>query len=338
MIIIPEKILVDTLNNVLRAYYKDLKQRESEGGCVAPSDVDTGFTISLVQVANVNVPQVVDISTINDVGGLTSGRSLKINTPSKQYTIWYKVNGIGEEPKDWERENILVNIELDDTSNDIAIKTANVLNDHEAFTVEPPTSNTLRIKNVESDSTWRSKLYYIFGSQDLEGMSYFSQMSYLLKEKYEGEQRKLGIYLGYNQNHEDFPQISLLLPSEEDNTKQTGVQSGSISFGDGTNAKGNEHFYNTTYNILITSDNYNDVSVLYHFIKTILLTAINDLQLNGLINPWVTGRDIMMDFDLAPMTLFHRTVAISFSYENRVPAIDEKVNIATLRFTRVKVK
>jgi len=338
-IILPEIALKEELEIILRWCYDDLIAKETIGIVTDASNVDAGATIIVLQQGGIGIPEKTKVTLTADTNGSLAGKHWLLNTPSAGYYVWYSVSSTGTDPLLGTKIGIKVDILINSTANAVAVATAAALSAYRdrsganVFVVPVPTTADITVMNKETDATRRSLLYSIFGNVNFEKYDYFAQAGKILKSKFESEKRKLEIHLGYDQNRVTFPAINIMLPSEENQPKQTGVTGGLINYGDGTMSDENLHAYQDTYDLLITSDNMNDVVVVYNMIKTLLLMGMMHLNARGMENVWIGGRDIMMDFELDPMTLFHRTIAVSFFYQNLVPDLSDFTPITAIAVT-----
>jgi hypothetical protein len=79
--------------------------------------------------------------------------------------------------------------------------------------------------------------------------------------------------------------------------------------------------YETTYQIMITSNNSAEVNIVYNILKSMLLMLNEHLELMGLRLPSLSGNDIVIQDDLTPVPIFHRVLNLSFTYEHVVPKL-----------------
>jgi hypothetical protein len=75
-----------------------------------------------------------------------------------------------------------------------------------------------------------------------------------------------------------------------------------------------------TYDIVIVSDNTNEVVLLYHFIRSLLIALIPHLHLKRLQNISFGGQDLQPYPELANI-LYMRAVRVSLEYDLFVPSI-----------------
>lgn len=184
----------------------------------------------------------------------------------------------------------------------------------------------------------KSRLYDMFGKDergvviDLEGFNYFEQSKQILKS---GGVRQLRFFIGYNLERFHIPTVHILLPSEIQESNGIGASEGYHMNEDGefdidyseTETIGNLDvvhgkytpaytFSNKcTYMLLITSENYHDVIIVYHYLKYILSAMMAHFELCGFQNVGIGGQDLQTNFEIIPAGVFHRNVSMNFSYE-----------------------
>lgn len=90
--------------------------------------------------------------------------------------------------------------------------------------------------------------------------------------------------------------------------------------------------YQATYNIVITSNNTNEVILIYHFMKALILALQPHLSLSGLQNIAVGGQDVNMMSDKVPKNLFFRAIAVTLQYESSAPAINKQMLLSGALF------
>mgnify|MGYP001239130242 CR=1 FL=1 len=172
-------------------------------------------------------------------------------------------------------------------------------------------------------------LWYIFGENELkesisiQNFNLFEQAkSILIKE---GSPRELTVGIGYNLERAEIPRIHILLPSESPIQAGIGANEGyEPSEVNVTEGKRYQHYTansSVTYNLLITSDNMNEVLVIYNWLKSITLSLNGQLELRGLQNCMFGGSDLNIDESLVPSNIFHRNFNLSFTYDYSVPDI-----------------
>ena len=346
-LIIPEKIIKETLEIIIRHYYNDLVAKTS--GVVNPPDmVNTAFTFNIVQQGSPTQQEEVDLTVATVIGAQElAGNYIVVNSVKYSYMLWFTVldpttgTVTGTQPQ-YNAVPINVQIEINDTDIQIANKIADAMNiittaDGVEFVATPNQVNsTINYVCQFTTDKENTLLWDIFGDLKFDNMNYFDVMSDILINRYNSEKRKLTINLGYDQNRVNFPIISILLPNEENNPKFTGKTSDRRVYGTQV-ADVLHNAFDSVYNLLITSNNQNEVIVVYNFLKTIILAGQNQFQLKGLQNPYISGRDITMDTEINPMMLFHRTVGLSIFYESEMRQIATFEGASNANFTGIPI-
>lgn len=129
----------------------------------------------------------------------------------------------------------------------------------------------------------------------------------------------MSVNFGYNQEVAQIISLHIILPSEQGKTA-IGADEGYLHDVGGTEVCDClTQTFDTTYQIMITSNNSAEVNVTYHLLKSMLLLLIDHIELMGLRNPSFSGNDIVMQDDLTPVPIFHKVLNISFMYEHNVP-------------------
>lgn len=137
--------------------------------------------------------------------------------------------------------------------------------------------------------------------------------------------RRVECNLIFNMKRGGAPTVHLNLPGEvTDNDNGIGIDEGYQTpiYVDGDPGSSTGTFtsvftrsQSATYNIVITTDNSNEIVLLYHFIRALLISCYNSLSLHGLKNIKFGGQDIQPYSDLIPANLWLRGISMSFSYE-----------------------
>jgi hypothetical protein len=178
----------------------------------------------------------------------------------------------------------------------------------------------------------QSILYMMFNGLVMDNFDYYKEIVHMVKGCFEKSSRMLTISLGYDLNMKGNPRISIILPNEESSLGTVGVTSEyeivqiseEESIGYDINKAGNR----STYILLLTSDNPNEVILLYHLLKNSFLSAIDQFSFRGLQNVVISGRDLTMEMETPPPNyLFHRSVGLSFEYYNKVRTFFEDSEI-----------
>ena len=186
------------------------------------------------------------------------------------------------------------------------------------------------LEENNSDET-KSLLYKILGVDEkgqalkLNLYDVFKQAKKIVQTK-----QNLSVNFGYNQEVANIISMHILLPSEQ-GSMTIGADEGYLEddvFDDDGNKIGVQQYYTqtyeSTYQIMITSNNSAEVNVVYNILKSMLLMLVPHLELMGLRLPTLSGNDIVMQDDLVPVPIFHKVLNLSFKYEHNVPKLTQE--------------
>jgi hypothetical protein len=79
--------------------------------------------------------------------------------------------------------------------------------------------------------------------------------------------------------------------------------------------------FQSTYNLVITSDNSNEVILIYHTMRALLMALIPSISIAGLENIAFGGQDVQLYSGLAPKNMYVRAITIALQYETSAPSI-----------------
>jgi hypothetical protein len=150
-------------------------------------------------------------------------------------------------------------------------------------------------------------------------------------------QRYLETNLMFNMEREGMPTIHLTLPSEQTQSGGNGIGSDegyqdSIIEDTEYNEAGEMTFqgqitpvftrrFQSTYNVVITSDNSNEVILIYHTLRALFISLIPSMHLAGLENVAFGGQDVQLYQGLAPKNMYIRAITVTLQYETSSPNI-----------------
>lgn len=152
----------------------------------------------------------------------------------------------------------------------------------------------------------------------------------------EDDPRKLKVDLMYNMDVDSVPSIYITLPSEQNGQNGMGLDEGYQE-----NIWNDERQttvpiftrrLNTTYSVMIVSDNSNEVIMIYHFLRALLISLHSHLNLMGIENIALGGQDVQLNSDLIPKHLFMRAITLNIQYETSAPDLREVPMISGLLF------
>ena len=189
--------------------------------------------------------------------------------------------------------------------------------------------------NDNLSDTTKSILYKTFyQSGALEKFSFYDQLVKILITKKDNP-RAFDFSLGFNMEKSTIPHLHITLPNENTSNNGIGLDEGQFDEifddDDKTYHKIYTRRFDSQYNFSITSDNMNEVIVLYHFMRSVFIQMIDSMELFGLQQVKISGRDIQLNNQLAP-NVFVRNIALSFSYEVSVQNLNSTDFLTKLQF------
>lgn len=167
-------------------------------------------------------------------------------------------------------------------------------------------------------------LYKLLG-EDIDGKpvkmnrwNFFKQAKKIFQDK-----NNLSVNFGYNFEVAKIISLHIILPSESAAESAIGQDEG---YGQTVNEEGEVETYftqnfNSTYQVMITSNNSSEVMTVYHILKSLLLMIFPHLEIMGLRLNKLSGNDIMFRDETMPNGIFHKVLNISSNYELKVPAM-----------------
>lgn len=179
------------------------------------------------------------------------------------------------------------------------------------------------LKANKADET-KSFLYRLLGLDDDGNPMKMNRYNYFVQaKKIFNSVQNLNVNFGYNFEVAKIISFHIILPSEQPSSIPLGEDEG---YQTETDEEGNTQLkfcqmFSSTYQIMITSDNSNEVNIVYHIYKSLLITLVPHLSLKGLLNPKLSGNDIVFQDDQMPMGIFHKVLNLSFDYELVVPQL-----------------
>lgn len=166
-------------------------------------------------------------------------------------------------------------------------------------------------------------LYSLFGVDSNGDRIKFESFDYLNQAIETFVKKSPQVNLGYNLEVASMGCIHILLPAENGSALGLGADENYQPYDSNEDATSfREVFtqkYDSTYNLLISSENSFEVILIYNLLKSSLLALNYHLELSGLRLPKISGQDVNLDSSKVPTHIFHRSVLLNFSYELNVP-------------------
>lgn len=172
--------------------------------------------------------------------------------------------------------------------------------------------------NNSSDDT-ETILYKILGKTEdnidfkIDGYNFFKQAKKIFQNP-----QNLTVNFGYNLEVAKIISLHILMPSEQPYAQSIGVDESQYTETDDVNEIPKikcAQFFDSSYQIMITSDNSIEVIVVYNILKSMLLICTPVLDIIGLKLLKISGGDIIFQDNFIPASIFHKVLNMSFIYE-----------------------
>lgn len=161
---------------------------------------------------------------------------------------------------------------------------------------------------------------------------YKEQIKKILSEN-KNSQRFFEIFFAFNQGVTKFPSAFLTLAS--DNQKPyslgNGEEDDKIEYVDDYRNIYTNRF-TTSQNLFIYSDNSNEVTLLYHFFKALIMSLKDVFSVMGFENLMVGGQDIVQTSDIVPGAKAYRVLSIRYEYETSSMSLNKELFIKIINF------
>jgi len=175
-------------------------------------------------------------------------------------------------------------------------------------------------------------LYKILSGNVIQRYDLFEQAKQVFITTEGNDPRHLDVNLFFNAKRAHIPTIHITLPGEDEKDNALGLSNGYQQpvFNSGE-TQYNQVFnrrYNATYNIIVTSDNTLEVVLIYHFMRSLLISLNPHLSLAGLTNIKMGGSDININSEIVPVNVFVRGIKFNFQYDVIGFELQAKDNLA----------
>lgn len=190
--------------------------------------------------------------------------------------------------------------------------------------------------NNQSDVSY-SYLYKLLAGISIDKYDYFAQAEAVFITAID-DPRDIQVNMMLNMQTSRFPSIHVTIPSESYNTGGNGIgidqNFETIIYNDQTQSNSDTFTRNTlaNYNLVITSNNSNEVVLIYHVLKHLLYAAQNHLEISGLQNFKVGGQDLQIMQDMDNKSVYFRALTLGFSYDSSTIALYANPYLNTVTF------
>lgn len=171
--------------------------------------------------------------------------------------------------------------------------------------------------NANIADVQKSLLYRLLGTNKIQRYDLAEQAAAILITNTDNP-RHLDVNMFFNAKRASIPTIHITLPSESEKNNTINVSEGfrePIYNDDDTYTTTFNRRFAAKTNIIITSDNSNEVVVLFHLVKNLLISLNAHFNASGLELPKLSGGDIQINQDLVPINFFTRAIGLEYEYD-----------------------
>ena len=167
-------------------------------------------------------------------------------------------------------------------------------------------------------------IWYLLNDQkmsDTGKFKWYEQAVEIFINRKESNPKYLDTRLFFDRERASVPTVHVMMSGENKGADGIGVDLGfrpEQVIGESQRSVFNRQF-DINANIVITSDNTFETVIIYHVLKSMMISLMNHIQLVGFINPVISGRDITLSQELVPNGKFlGKTVGLPLTSHRRL--------------------
>lgn len=172
----------------------------------------------------------------------------------------------------------------------------------------------------------------------VNGLSYekynlYTQAKEIFINRY-GDTKELKSNLFFNSERASIPTIHIMLSEENKGPDGISVDENYNDIVYDQVLKTTKEIYNRAFesmmSIVITSDNSFETILIYHILRSCLISAFHDLPFAGIQNPKLSGGTLNINAELVPLDIFYQVINIAYFYDVPAPQIFTTVTFAEI--------
>ena len=177
-------------------------------------------------------------------------------------------------------------------------------------------------------------------SGGIENYNFLEQADSVFGEKNDNP-RDIQVNMFFNKKMANIPSVHLMMAGDGEQVEGEGIGVDEGYIG-GTEVENDDDTvtyrnkfsrrYKGAYNIVITSDNSNEVLLLYNVLRACGVAITQSLNLAGIESARLSGSDINLNPDSVPNGVFARSLTLQYQYEIRVPSLFTSERLAKVAF------
>lgn len=197
------------------------------------------------------------------------------------------------------------------------------------------------VEDLTTQPKEQTILYDFYGGVIDNGIDYFEQAEELFSRGKDNE-REVQIRGTYERDKSSLPSVFITLPSEESGSANgigfdRGFKSPEFNEDLGEISEFNSRSFNTTYDLIITSNSTLEVKLLYYTFRSLLISLIDEFELSGFQNLVISGGDLEPDAEVTPI-VYRRVIRLNFMYTDDIRVFTKNKLISYLKIGEVKPK
>lgn len=173
----------------------------------------------------------------------------------------------------------------------------------------------------------KSILYLLLGDLKIERYKLFEQAIQVFVQADSTHPREIKVDLAFNMDMDGAPTIHITCPGDSPGTNSLGIGEGDydpifdasiVEPGevDSSYYQTYNRRYKAIYDLVITTDNSNEIVLIYHVLRALLTGVTTHLHENKLLNLQISGNDLTPYSEIIPKNFFVKSLRLSFEYES----------------------
>ena len=167
-------------------------------------------------------------------------------------------------------------------------------------------------------------LSIIFADEKLGNYNFYENALSIFVNKKKDNPRIIESHLFFNRDRANLPTIHINSPADApggDNSNMFDFEEKFENETTLTYRKISPRTYQSKFNIIFTSDNTFEVSIMYAVFKTIIQGNMYLLESNGLRNAKLSGNDIVFSDGMMPLGIYAKALMIDCLYTFKAPSL-----------------
>jgi|TARA_R110000787_G_scaffold10111_19_gene34725 hypothetical protein len=188
-------------------------------------------------------------------------------------------------------------------------------------------------ESLHANAPEKTFLYRTFNGLDVADLDYYVQAKDLFTRT-RAHPKNFDVRMMFDKDRANLPTMHITMG--EDKSDVLGIGMSRQLSADGQSL---EHTQIDSFmvNIIFTSDNKNEITLMYELLKSFLPALQICFEANGLLNVKRHGRDLTIEQSEVPTHIYMRLMTLSGQYESTSPAMEELLTIASAINAEAKI-